>query len=470
MFIICNGHMALLPRELEPDNRAKQKLLIEGDGVPALVEAGIPYTEGALIRYTDRGTIVLRGCVSPSSEDSEAALNKQRDLLEGQLPSLLRTHQREAVVACSAHKRGIVKAPTGSGKSWIIGELTRRLPSPILITVPTRLLLHQMKRDIIEYWERVGVEGPNIALIGDGHMDSGSTGVTIAIPDSLHRDSLVEWLPTVRTLIADEVHTCANPTFYRVAAQLINREYSIGMSATPWTNGLDALLEGLFGPRIVDISEESMIEGGIIMKPIIRFYRAPGAYAPPALLKRPFSHWVYNLLYDHLIVKNVGRNNLIVRLVSEYVKEGNGPVVVLVNKVGTSSKKGKGLSHAVLLDELLQRQGISMPIIHGSTPAALRDKALRDLAEHSIPGIIAGPKLLSAGVSIKSIGYVVLAGAGSTDSTLIQRIGRALRVQEGKERPIIADFIDTCSYFVGQSQKRMAAVQAVYEGCVEVVQ
>ena len=70
------------------------------------------------------------------------------------LSIILREHQKQIVESCLKHKRGIVKSPTASGKSWAIAELIRILIKDslkILITVPTINLLDQMARDINEY-------------------------------------------------------------------------------------------------------------------------------------------------------------------------------------------------------------------------------------------------------------------------------------------------------------------------------
>jgi superfamily II DNA or RNA helicase len=401
-----------------------------------------------------------------------------------QLSPILFEHQRNAVETAIDKIRGIIKAPTGAGKSYIIGNLAYNCTqvwlttfrATVLITVPTRNLLYQMKKDIEEFYEKSGYDTPDIGLIGDGNYEL-SKSITIAIPDTLHSrrddEKLQSFLGNIYCLIGDECHEYATPSYYAVSLLMKRRKYSIGLSATPWTNnGMNILLEGMFGPRIVDINEADMIDKGIIMKPQFKFYYAPGAYISPKLMSMGYSHWVYNQAYKALILNNKGRNELIVDLAIEEIKKNEGPIVILVNKVGTTVNKKTGkpsASHAQVLYDMLLARGIDLPIVHGGTPGPVQDLILRQLAGYEIGGVIAGPQVLSAGISIHSIVSVILAGAGRTDNTLIQRVGRALRLKEGKARPTIIDFIDPLYYFATQSSVRMDVVESVYPGCTEVI-
>lgn len=183
-----------------------------------------------------------------------------------------------------------------------------------------------------------------------------------------------------------------------------------------------------------------------------------------------YSNWIYNQAYDAVIVKNTKRNELIVDIAQRCIKEGNGPVVILVKKVGTTvSKKGKtSISHAALIQEIALSRGLNFPILHGGLSKADQEFILQGLLDSNIPCVIASEKLLGVGVSIKSLSYLILALAGSDDKDLIQRVGRMLRIYEGKSRPIIYDFIDNQSWFKNQSNKRMETLTAAY-GAVEII-
>ena len=67
----------------------------------------------------------------------------------------------------------------------------------------------------------------------------------------------------------------------------------------------------------------------------------------------------------------------------------------------------------------------------------------------------------SEGVNVPEIGALILAGGGKARHKVIQRIGRGLRVVEGKNYLAVFDFLDSHSkkYLLGHSRQRLNAVE-----------
>ena len=169
-----------------------------------------------------------------------------------EISSVLREHQKKIVGNCLMKKRGIVKSPTGSGKSYAIAELVRKLTDDglkVLVTVPTISLLDQLTKDIHDFRKLHGCEPIEIGQVGNGKYDF--KDVTVGIPNSLSKlDKTEEYLNTVDALLADEVHTCANATYAVMISAMNNRQVSVGLSATPENS---PFLEAFFSKRIVDL-------------------------------------------------------------------------------------------------------------------------------------------------------------------------------------------------------------------------
>lgn len=366
----------------------------------------------------------------------------------------LRPSQVEAVTTSLRKKRGIVKMVTGSGKTWCAAELSRiylEKDLRVIISVSTRSLLYQMKEDLIEY----GINEVLIGLVGDGNKQT-SRPLVIGINDSLAIDKNYAqgypgYLNDRDLWIADECHTLANGSGFAISHNLPYTCHRIGFSATPWSNtGMNNLLTGIFGPIIYQYNEIEAIEDGVIMKPQVLMYRSPKTWAPKPLMNRKYSHYVYNLLYKHLILNNEKRNKLIADLAANYMDKQEAPLAIIVSKVNTKP------NHPEKILPYLKDRGYDLPVISGKTGKKIFQKTLDDLRSFSIPGAIFGPGVMKEGVNIKGLGCIALAGAGSSDLALIQRVGRALRIDEGKARPLIIDFYDQQSFFLGQASKRMA--------------
>lgn len=383
-------------------------------------------------------------------------------------PNILRDHQVQIIDKCIKSKRGTVKSPTASGKSWIIAEFINQFQSSVykLILVPTVTLLYQMQKDISEY---LNIPLEDIGLIGDDNNNS--QYITVAIPDTLTnrvRDwnqETINYLHKVQVLIVDEYHTCLTPTMFSIVDELINTEYRIGLSATPPKDGV-ILMEAILGPEIISFSEKDMMDKEIILSPTIYFNKVEDRIPLDAKLSNfkfesgefgPKEMVIYNKLYDKVIVDNIYRNELATNIVEKRIEEGH-TVLILVKKVGTSKK---GISHAqIFKDLLLERKGIDLHIIHGKSTD--RPEALEDLENGVIKGLIASVGILSEGVSIKSISSLILLAGGKTEKDFIQRVGRVLRKKDGKLAPTVDDFLDCQSVFINQSKSRLDYAIEIY--------
>lgn len=397
--------------------------------------------------------------------------------------SYLYEHQKTIVETCLKRKRGIVKSPTSSGKSFSISELIRIINTDkpqfnILITVPTISLLHQLTKDIKDFYELLGLDIPSIGQIGDGVYDIQS--ITVGIPNSLTKldkvldksqyFSIKSYLNKVDILIVDECHTIANGMFCNIMNNLCNISMAFGFSATPWTNdGSHNLLKSMLGPLIIDIDETEMIRNDVILQPVFEFYNVPPyplQYLPDYLRKDANNitgltdghrYMTLNKMYNFLIINHTQRNDLIITKAIERIDLNNGPVLIIVNKV-----KGEDENHAAILQDLFKSKGYDLPILSGYVPKKKRNQIIDSLKNYSIPGVIAGPRVLTAGISINNLSTIILANSGKSDSDFIQRVGRLLRKDHNKEHPLVIDFNDTQYWFKNQSYSRMKTAKSVY--------
>ena len=393
-----------------------------------------------------------------------------------QLPDLLYKHQKKILNSIFKRKRGLVQSPTGSGKSFVISECVKQFYNegmPIIITVPTIDLLNQLKSDILSYAALVNFElvESDIGLIGGGNFDTDlSYKIHIAIPQSLCKlKKTKKLLNKCQVLIADEVHTTATPTYGSIIDECINTQIRIGLSATPWTNQNNhKLLHGFFGNIICSVTESDMISDGVIMEPHFLFYTSPKGFVPKKIgefaanignLSTGHRYKILNQVYNYLILNNNGRNKKIVELAIQRSTPDLGPVIIIVNKVNDIGKK---VGHATILKTMFEAKGKEVSVISGSIKKKDRVSIIEDLKNSNIDIVIAGPKVLTAGVNIPSLSTAILAGAGKSDSDLIQRIGRLLRKKQGKERPLVIDFMDTQFWFENQSYTRMNVIKSVY--------
>lgn len=377
----------------------------------------------------------------------------------------LRHYQVKATNIALKRKRGVISVPTGGGKSRIITELVRALgDTPILITVPTKLLLYQMVEDL----EGAGTatdlrEGYDVGLIGDGHLDIGKR-VTVAIPDTLYSRRgdplLTAWLASIPVLVCDECHTLACPTGVVVSSMLRGTQYRVGLSATPC---MDNLLVGMLGELLYEVPEQQLIAEGYIMAPRVEVVTAPSVTVPARLhrwyasvrQRGGFDHRLYQELYSHCILRNDARNELIADIAKDYVDRQEGPLIIVVARIEDEEagvdKDGNAtpgkVSHASILAPLLLARGLRYRVLSGTTPKAGRVEIVKGLGDGSIGLVIAGASILKEGVNVIAATGTIIAGGG----------------RGGKARPTLYILSDSShTYFSNQSKTLVEACIKTY--------
>lgn len=463
--MIISGHLTHLPL-------GRYNIPLDGFG---LNEPFIDGFDTRLIREEEDGIYIPTGLLPRFLRENDKAscgpityeyICNSVDAID--INTALRDYQVEAVKLALKYKRGVIKLPTAAGKSWIIGEIVRQcIPhGRVLIIVSTRSLLHQMRSDISKY---LSINESDISSIGDGHKDLDlDKTISICTNSGLYeyKDDavLIQACQGINHLLIDEAHTICNLSGWALSKLFPCSSYRIGLTATPWSERFHNLLEAIIGPIIYDGSEREIIDLGYILEPKVMIYKSPKTWAPPGLLNRSYSPFVYNQLYKHLILNNQGRNKLIAQVSKELLDSHNNPGCIVVDRVSTTP------SHPDLLIPYLEELGVKdIPIIHGKTSTKIREALLDDLRTGKVRFAIFGPGVLKEGVNIPLLGWIILANAGKSDRALIQRVGRILRLNDGKEQPIVVDFIDQQSFFLGQSNKRQEVYRAIYGDCIEYV-
>jgi superfamily II DNA or RNA helicase len=126
----------------------------------------------------------------------------------------------------------------------------------------------------------------------------------------------------------------------------------------------------------------------------------------------------YAEIYKSFVVENEDRNLKIIKRTFEMLEEERH-VLVLVQHI----------EHGHMLKEMFMQNGLNpddVMFIWGDTPDKIRTEAIQKFRKGAFKVMI-GSTIFDAGVNIPLISGVVLAGAGNSDITLIQRIGRGTR-------------------------------------------
>lgn len=330
----------------------------------------------------------------------------------------LRDYQRRAFEACLKRGRGIVRIPTGGGKTEVMAALAFNLVGEWLIVVPQADLLYQTA-DRIE--QRTG-ERPGI--LGDGVIDV--RRVTVATFQTLHKKLTKDRDPVVRDLVdrvtglmVDECHTLPAGSLYHVARACRSAHRRIGFSGTPLERGdkKSLFVIAMLGSVIVDITAQELIARGVLARPKVKMLRVvQGSTAP-----------TWQGVYGECVVRSKKRNAAVVAASVRARK----PALVFVSQVQHGKK---------LLPEL-QRAGLRASLVWGEHGTDARKRHLTSLERGDLDVIVCST-VFQTGIDFPGLEAVVIGGGGASVIAALQKLGRGTRKVEGKDTFEVWDILD----------------------------
>ena len=405
---------------------------------------------------------------------------------------VLRPHQREAVDQATAHLREhdrvTVVMPCGTGKTLvgqrIAQEQARHGRSAILVLVPTRPLLKQTMRAWMRHSPRTlrpfvfcddtigpeeNIQAPvstNARALADWMQRSlrdvtGPGGPQIVVFATYTSSPKIAQahtdfgLPAFHSVVADEAHCCAGK-FDAAFATVVDdskiwASVRIFLTATPRVRrSADSTAWCMddpraFGPIVAPMGVKQAIDARLLSDYVVAVVAITDADVRAAITdgRMPVQVGTKALpgeqVATQLALSAAARTYRLRR------------VMVFHNTVATSK------DFAATLDEVIGEDlpGLISMHVDGSTTPAQRAQRLSVLAEPG-PGswaVLSNVRCLGQGIDIPAIDAVVFASPRSSAIDITQCIGRALRLDPGRDDPaviVLPVFVDSTGDLVEQ--------------------
>lgn len=290
--------------------------------------------------------------------------------------------QENAIEEAIFRQRGIISAPTGSGKSRVILGIATRLNLKTLIVVPSL----EIKRQLAEDMKHL----PNVVV---ENIDS------TALKSAKDYD----------VLIIDEAHHVASKTYQKLNKTAWNSiYYRFFLSATPFRNDTEEtlLFESIAGQVIYRLSYKEAVKNNYIV-PIEAYYIE--------MPKTESDAYTWAEVYSQHVVHNSARNEAIAILALRLNKQDKSTLILV-----------KEIAHGEALERLT-----NLPFANGQDETT-RDY-IRQFNNGEIKVLIGTEGILGEGVDTKPCEYVIIAGLGKAKSAFMQKVGRCIRTYPGKE-------------------------------------
>ena len=339
----------------------------------------------------------------------------------------LREDQIDLLYKIGANQRGVIKAPTGSGKTVLAGAICSAWAnSNVLFLCHTLDLLEQTAEEFRAWGlSKVIVLGGGAKPILDKSLERKICIATMQTFVRLLRERYSGNFFDI--IIIDEAHHLSSEkgTYAKILNQL-DAPMKIGLTATPPVVEENKLiLEGYLGEQIGEFTVEEGIKAGVLARPIID------------LLPVPYSDKIadlysYKEIYSQGIINNRARNLLILK---EAVKAIEQDLSVLI-------LTGKEIEHGYVLQKIAREVfDLEIPFMHGSVKKEDRLRLKESLELKETKCLVANVVWFE-GINIQSLNVIINAGGGKGATGTMQKIGRGLRATEGKKTVRVIDFLD----------------------------
>jgi len=360
-------------------------------------------------------------------------------------------YQQAMLKAALEHPYGILQAPPRSGKTCVAAHYLSALNrTPAVFLVNSIDLCHQA-RDELQKWL-----GEPVGLVGDGIFDPDKISVVsiqsafsslkrmgrvkpVRGKDPMARDEqplpnhkeATEFIEAAVVRVCDECHAATAPSHFRLYQAMTSCCFSLGLSATPWSEEPDrVLIEAAVGPVVHRVTYEEVIDAGRLVVPHIEIARLPQKRYPPGT--------AYPTIYSDYIVDNPLRNQIIADFCARMVEDKH-PTIVFVDRI----------KHGKLLADMTG--GI---LVTGSVSGTER-KALWDrMRNRDLLLVIA--TVGKEGLDIPALDAAVIACGGGSAVRAMQAMPRVMTAAPGKDHAHVLDFWDQAKYLRQHAERRIA--------------
>ena len=332
----------------------------------------------------------------------------------------LRDYQQEAIAQLrqalgAGHKRPVMQAPTGAGKTVIAAALVnmaREKGKRVIFCVPAISLINQT----IERFRANGIFDVGVIQANHDMTDPAQPVQVCSIQTLARRD-----IPMVDLVIVDECHI-----MFKLYDKWMNwPEWKgvpfIGLTATPWSKGMGA--EGRWDHLIVATTTTKLIDE----KTLSDFK----VYAPA----HPDLTGVKTVAGDYELkglAQAMDKGSLVADIVSTWMdRGGDRPTICFaVNRI-----------HAKHIEQRFKEAGVAAEYMDAFTDIEDRDEIIKRFGNGDTR-VICNVGVLTTGFDA-DVRCIILARPTKSEILYTQMIGRGLRNAPGKDHCLILDHSDT---------------------------
>lgn len=353
-----------------------------------------------------------------------------------------------------------------SGKSLAISlilEFFRRKGLKGILVVPNINLLTQFKSDIESYGLKELLD--EVQLLGNGNESDFKTTVTITTWQSMI-DHIKEVKPDF--IICDEVHKESGDVVSSILKESMNTKIKLGFTGTlPEDPIAKMTLLGLFGEPYTVITAKELIQRGLATpvkiksvflnysKPEITMFRELKDYQKQLKYIKDHEKRLEVILKIALGMRQKDKNTLILYQHTEHGKQIYSEIFRRLNPGEELTEKDLTGKNAF---EFQKEHNLFF--MNGEVKGHIREKQRNLLEEVHGSILVANYSVMSTGVNLRNLHFLILASPLKAFTTISQSLGRLMRKHPSKTEAVIFDIVDNLGkncIFMKQYKHRVEA-------------
>ena len=335
---------------------------------------------------------------------------------------ILRPYQEVAVSdACNAldkHGNTLIVAPTGAGKTIMLSALVGKRHEK-----GRRVLVIQHRDELVSQnkakFEKVN---PYITTsIVNGTVKHWDGEAVFSMVQTMSRDRNLRDRPMFDMVVVDEGHHAAAPTYMKVINAVLEDNDSaeiVGFTATP-NRGDGKGLRSVFNNCAHQIELATLIREGFLVRPKSFVIDLGVGEQLDNVTKRGKEYDMEEVaaIMDRQVIND--------RIVSEWTEKASGRKTVVFCST---------VSHAEHVCDSFINSGVKANFVTGETDKDERAQMLHDL-EFGDLQVIVNVAVLTEGFDAPPVSCVILTRPCSQKGTMVQMIGRGLRILDPELYP-----------------------------------
>ena len=360
-----------------------------------------------------------------------------------------RDYQSEAISAALATGRGIVKLPTGSGKSLVLYGLVRAMreenlvDKPILVITPNVQLVVQLSEDMISY----GMDREKIKRFSSSCQEIPTSDVWAIVSNRQWLEEHGEDLSEIGAVIVDECHGLRKGNAVTDFVKKLKTNIKIGLTATIPDGAEDEwCVKGTLGPILSSREISELQDSGVLSS--IKIVPVKITHAG-LILPKPKNVEEWKKAYS-VECEAIESNLCATAAIGALASALPGNTILLFDH----TEFGKSIFAAATKNR--------KHFINGEIDVDSRELARKDMEANGDVLIIGNARCFGEGINIKRVNNIVLAMNGRSSVKVLQTVGRGLRLHSSKDHTNLIDIHHTFKYSESHYRERRKIYEKNY--------